>query len=144
LFVNHETKDSQHGSAAIVELNTTLLVFSIFRESIPTEIDRIVTEVTNKLSTTTVLHDEKLKDSDEEKNLEKTLSGNCGECSPTVGNGVECGSSGVNISRKMDSSTGNNVTGEGKHTDAAVLDLGVTELIEPFLASIAKEVEGVK
>ena len=59
--------------------------------------------------------------------------------SPTVRDGVEGGSSGIDVSWKGVSSTSYDLSKEGKLGDTSVLDLYVTETVETFLVSIVEK-----
>jgi hypothetical protein len=48
LFVDHQCKDSHHGSAALVQLDGTLLELGLGIECVPSKVDQVVAEVTNK------------------------------------------------------------------------------------------------
>jgi hypothetical protein len=50
----------------------------------------------------------------------------------------------VNVSGKMDSSTGHNLSEEGKLTDTSVLDLDVTKTVECLLVSIGDKSERIE
>ena len=62
----------------LVELNSTLLQFCLFIKGIPTEINEVVAEVTWEFTSNIVSHDGNLKDTNEERNLDKSkLLGPC-------------------------------------------------------------------
>ena len=53
-LVDHQGDDAHLGSAAVVQLNTTLADLLLLRKRIPAEINVSITEVTHKLSLTCV------------------------------------------------------------------------------------------
>jgi len=137
--VNHESKDSQLCSTSVVKLDSTLGKLGLLIEGVPSEVKSLVTEVTRELSSGDVLHDEKLKESYEGNELEKSSLGDSTNSSPSIGDGVEGGSGVVNVSGKVDTSTGDDVSEESKLTDTSVLELNVTETVETVLVSIIKK-----
>jgi len=72
LFVNHKSKDTHHSGTSVIQLNGTLGELGLFIEGVPAEVKGAVTEVTNVFisSSLNVLHDTKLKESNEGKDLE--------------------------------------------------------------------------
>mmetsp|Transcript_40754 Transcript_40754/g.73487 ORF Transcript_40754/g.73487 Transcript_40754/m.73487 type:complete len:100 (-) Transcript_40754:24-323(-) len=50
----------------------------------------------------------------------------------------------VNVSAEVTSSTGDNVTQEGKLSNTAVLDLNITETVESLLVGLVEESEGIE
>ena len=146
LLVNHKSEDTHHSGTALVKLNSTLLKLGLLVELVPSEVDGSVTEVTNEITglgtVGGVLHDTKLKSSNEKKDLSSSGSrdgvraSNGGE---TVGEGVEGVSGSIDVSGKVVSSTGDDVTQEGKHGNTSVLDLNVTETVETVLVGIIKK-----
>jgi hypothetical protein len=82
-------------------------------EGVPSEVKSSVTEITGKLSlSSNILHVSKLEGSYEEDDLDKSSLGDSSllqQPNRTVGDGVESGSGGINVSRKVDSSTGDDI-----------------------------------
>jgi hypothetical protein len=143
--VNHKSKDSHHSSTSVVKLNSTLGKLGLLIEGVPSEVKRSVTEVSGELSLSgNILHDEKLKDSNECDDLKKSSLGDCSNSSPAVGDGVEGVSGVVNVSGKVNTSTVDDVSEEGKLTDTSVLDLNITEAVETLLVSIIKKSKRVE
>ena len=142
--MHHKSKDSEHGSTAVIKLNSTLLKLGLLRKSIPSEINVVITEVTNELSSSNILHDQKLQPTNEEEHLKQSLVGNLLNSSPSVGDRFEGSSREINISWKSDSSTGDDVSEESKLGDTSVLDLDVTESVELSLGSIVEHTEGIE
>ena len=79
LLVDHKSKDTHHGGAAIVQLNGTLGKLRLLIEGIPAEVKGTVTEVTGEVSgggtVGLVLHDTKLEGTNEEDDLGNGRSG---------------------------------------------------------------------
>mmetsp|Transcript_32847 Transcript_32847/g.68922 ORF Transcript_32847/g.68922 Transcript_32847/m.68922 type:complete len:215 (+) Transcript_32847:221-865(+) len=149
-LVDHKSKDTHHGGAAVVELDGTLGKLLLLIKVIPAEVNVSVTEVTNVLvaSSLNVTHEGALQPSNEGDDLNKSSSGDgvrSEEGGNTVGEGVEGVSRVVNISGKVKSSTGHNLSEEGKLTDTSVLDLDVTKAVETLLGHISREhAEGIE
>ena len=146
--MDHKSKNSHHGSTSLVQLNSTLLELGLLVERVPAEVNGSVTEVTNEFSLSgNILHDEKLKETNEGNNLSQSSSGDSVRSvngGPSVGEGVEGVSGVVNVSGKVDSGTGDDVTQEGELGDTSVLDLDVTETVETLLVGVIEESEGVE
>ena len=70
--MNHKSEDSHLGGTALVELDGTLLQLLLIVEGVPSEVNVVVTEVTDEVSSGDVLHNSKLKDSNEENDLSNT------------------------------------------------------------------------
>jgi hypothetical protein len=136
----HKAKNSHRSSTAVVQLNTTLLELGLLIKGVPTEVKGSITEDTNKFSFAGyVLHNSKLKSSYESYNLEKSCLWDGSYSSPPIRDGVESGTCGVDVSWKVDSITGYNLSKESKLTDTSVLDLYITETVETFLVSIVEK-----
>jgi len=144
--VDHKSKDAHHGGTAVVKLDATLDKLLLLGESVPAEVNVAVPEVTNELSGLgaigLVLHDKELKKTNEQKDLSSSGSGDgvgSSDGSETVRERVELVSSSVDGSRKVESSTGGDLSEEGKLGNTSVLDLDVSETVEPLLVGIVKE-----
>ena len=150
LLVNHKSEDSEHSGTAVVELDGTLLKLGLFIKVIPAEVDVSVTEVTNVFvaGSGNITHEGNLQPTDEGDDLALSLEGDgirADKSGNTVGEGVEGVSSVVNVSWKVDSSTGDNLSKEGKLSNTSVLDLNVTETVETLLGAVSREhAEGIK
>ena len=125
LLVNHRSENAHHKSTSIIQLNSTLGKLGLLIEGIPSEVKTLVKEVTRELSPSNVLHDEKLEGSYKCNNLKKSSLGD----SSNVGDGVEGSSSGINVSGKVNPSTGDDVSEECKLCNTSVLDLNITEAV---------------
>jgi len=148
LLVDHKSKNSHHGSTSVVQLNGTFGELGLRVELVPTEVKSSVAEVTDELAfSSDILHDEKLEETNKGDNLSKSGSGDgirSRNGGPAVREGVEGVSSVVNVSGKVDSGTGNDVSKESKLSNTSVLDLDVTEAVEALLISIIEESKGVE
>jgi hypothetical protein len=142
--VNHKSEKTHHGGTALVQFDGTLLKLGLFVEAIPSEVNEVVTEVTNELSAGDVLHDGKLQETNKGKNLEGTGNRNGGGSLPAGRNVGELGSGVVNVSRKADSGSGDQVSDNTQHADAAVLDLDVSEAVELLLVTIGNKAKGIE
>ena len=149
LLVDHKSKDTHHGGTAVVQLNGTLGKLGLLIEGVPAEVDGTVTEVTNEFvsGSLNVLHDAKLKGTNEGKDLGKASLGDgigAEEGGNTVGEGVKGMTGVVDVSRKVNSVTGHDLAKEGKLADTAVLDLDVTEAVEALLVGIIEQTKGIE
>ncbi|KAL7436118.1 hypothetical protein ACHAXH_003962 [Discostella pseudostelligera] len=146
--MDHQAKNSHHSRTSIVQLNSTLGKLGRLVEFVPSKVNSAVTEVTNKcILAGYILHDEELKEANEEKDLELAIGGDgvgAKECIKSVGVRVEGIASGVNVTGDVNSSTGDDVAQEGKLADTAVLDLDVTKTIETGLAGIVEQAKGIE
>jgi hypothetical protein len=144
LFVDHKGKDSHHGGTALVELNGTLLHLGLLIKGVPSVVNGVVTEVTDEFSSGDVLHDGKLKGANESNNLGDSGSRDGVEGGETIGDIGKGKARVVNVSGETDSSLGDEVSNDGEHTDAAVLDLDVTETVELLLVTVGDQAEGIE
>jgi hypothetical protein len=146
--VDHKGKDSHLSGTALVELDGALLELGLFIEGVPAEVDGSVTEVSREFSFTgEVKHDRGFEDSNKEEELNKSTSGDLLEGGETVGDGRKGLSGVVDGSRKTDAGLLDEVSNNGEHTDASVLDLDGTEAVELLLVTIgdkAKRIEESK
>ena len=150
LLVDHESKDSQHGGTAVVELDGTLLELGLFVEGVPAEVDVSVTEVSNVFvsSSGNITHEGNLQKSNEGDDLALSVEGDgirSDQSGNTVGVRVEGVSGVVDVSGEVDSGAGDDLTQEGKLSDTSVLDLNVTETVEALLGAVSGEhAEGIE
>ena len=146
--MDHKSKDSEHGGTSVVQFDTSLEELGFFVELVPSEVNVSVSEVTDELvsGSLDVLHDGEFQDSDESDDLGQSASGDgvrAGDGGPSVGEGFEGVSGLVNVSGEVDSGAGDNLSEEGKHGDASVLDLDVSETVELFLVTALDESERI-
>jgi hypothetical protein len=145
LLVNHKSKHSHHSGTSVVKLDGTFLKLGRLIQLIPSEINEAVTEVTNELVLSgNILHDEKLKESDEEKDLKGSVSRNLEGASPSLSDIRELGSIEGDISRKTNSGTGGDLSEEGKLADTSVLELNETETVETALTSFIEQSQRIE
>jgi hypothetical protein len=146
LLVNHKSEDSHHSGTSIVQLNGTLGKLGLFIKGVPAEVKGAVTEVTNVFisSSLNVLHDSKLKESNEGQHLEGTSNRNLKGARPSLSDISEGGSRVVNVSWKTDTGTGGDLSKEGKLGDTSVLELDVTETVETLLVGIIEKSQRIE
>mmetsp|Transcript_6076 Transcript_6076/g.15113 ORF Transcript_6076/g.15113 Transcript_6076/m.15113 type:complete len:226 (-) Transcript_6076:22-699(-) len=148
LFVNEETEDTHHGGTSVVKLNSTLLQLGGIIEFIPSEVDVTVTEVTREFtSSSNILHDVRLQESDEEEDLEESLGRDrvgTVQRSPAVGVRVKGVALQVDSSGKVEAGTGDDVTQERQLTDTSVLHLDVSQTFEVLLIAIGNDLERIE
>ena len=128
LLVDHESEDTHHGGAAVVQLNGTLGELGLLIKVIPAEVDVAVTEVSDELvsGSRNIAHEAALEEADEGDDLDKSRGGDgvrADEGGDTVGERVEGVSRVVDVSAEVDSATGDDLSKEGKLGDTSVLDL---------------------
>ena len=145
-----KAEDAKHSGAAVVELDGALLVLLLLGEHVPTVINAKghVAEVSNVLALTSdITHDEELEPSDEEDDLKEPRLGNgvrAVECTEAIGDVRESATGKVNRATKVDARAGDNVSEEGKHGNASVLDLDKAKTVELGLVSIGDKSEGIE
>jgi len=149
--MDHEPKDTTHSSPAIVELNTTLEQLGLLIEGVPAKVKRIVAEVSREFTwrctVGRVLHDTKLEDANNTDKLGEAKSGDgirAVDSGPAVREGIEGVTGNVDISRQVDAGASYDLAKEGKHRDAAVLDLDVAETFESLLVGIVEQPQWIE
>jgi hypothetical protein len=148
LLVNHESKDSELGGTAVVELDGTLGELGFLIERVPAKVNVSVAEITNKFisGSFNVTHDSAFEETNEGDELDKSGGGD-GVGANKGGNSVgvrgERVTRVVNASWKMDSGTGGDLSKEGQHADTSVLDLDVTKTVESFFIRTVQEAQGI-
>ena len=150
LLVDHKAEDTQHSGTAVVELDGTLGELGLLIKVVPAEVNVSVTEVTNVLvsGSGNITHEAALQPADEADDLALSVEGDgigSDEGGNTVGEGVEGVSGVVDVSGKVESGTGDDLSEEGKLSNTSVLDLYVTETVETLLGDISGEhAEGIE
>ena len=150
LLMHHKSKNTHHGSTAIVELNSTLLQLGFVIQLTPVHTSiKAITEVTNVLvsSSLNVLHDEQLKETDEAEDLHSTpIRDRVGakEGSQTIGVGGKRVAGIIDASREVGATTCSDLSKEGKLGDTAVLKLNVTETVETLLVGVIEQSQGIE
>mmetsp|Transcript_16495 Transcript_16495/g.35952 ORF Transcript_16495/g.35952 Transcript_16495/m.35952 type:complete len:227 (+) Transcript_16495:413-1093(+) len=139
-LVNHESKDSHHGCSSVIQFNGTFLHLFL-GGSLPRE--HSVSEITGVFAGTVVLHDEQLEESNESENLNKSGVGNVGESGDTGFDRGKGGSGVINVSGNTGAKGCVDVTENGKHGNASVLDLDVTKTVESGLVNSVQHVQRV-
>ena len=142
--MDHESDDSEHGGTSVVQLDGTLLKLGLFIKVFPSVVEVSVTEVTweFRIHSWDLAHDGTLKDTNEGDELDNSGGGDVvgsEDGTNTVGERVEGVSRVVDVSWKVESSTGGDLTKEGQHTDASVLQFDVTKTFESLLGGITGE-----
>ena len=128
LLVDHKSEDTEHGGTAVVQLDGTLGKLGLLIKGIPAEVDVAVAEVSDELvsGSRDIAHEAALKEANEGDDLNEA-SGRDGvradESGDTVGERVEGVTGVVDVSAEVESGTGGDLSKEGKHSNAAVLDL---------------------
>merc|ERR1711966_371397 len=153
LFVDHKSQKTHLGGTAVVQFNGTLGKLGLLIKSIPSEVKGSVTEVTNEVSwggtVGAVLHDTQLQSTNEGNNLEKSSTGDgirSDSSGNSVGEAAEGVTSRVNVSWKVDSGTGGDLSEESKHTDTSVPQFNITKAVELLFISVdnAKRIPNTK
>ena len=148
-FVDHKSKDSELSGTAVVQFDGTLLKLGLLIKIVPAEVDVAVAEVSWEFSESwNLTHEGALQDTNEGDDLHNTGGGDVvgsEDGSNSVGERVEGVSGVVDGSWKVDSGTGGDLTQEGQHADASVLQFDVTKTVESGLGGITREhSEGVE
>ena len=144
LVVNHKGQHTHLGSTSLVQFDGTLGKLGFLIEGVPAEVNEAVAEVTNEFSASDVLHDGKLQESNEKKDLKGTGHRDSEGGIPSVSKVRELGSGVVNVSGKVDSSGVDQVSNNTKHADTAVLDLNISKTVELLLVTISNKAKGVE
>ena len=143
-----KSEDSHHGGAALVELDGPLRELGLRAERVPPEVDETVAEIPDEgVRSGNVLHHEELEEADEEEDLELAVGGD-GIRSEEGGDAVGVRGEGiagrVDVARDVQAGAGDDVAEEGELADASMLDLDVPEAVEPGLAGLVEEAEGIE
>jgi hypothetical protein len=117
---------------------------SLTIEAVPSEVEEIVTEVTDEFSSGNVLHDGKFQETNEEGDLEGTGNRDGERGIPSVSEVRELSSVHGNVSGKVDSGGVDEVSDNSQHADTSVLDLDVSETVELFLVTISNKAKGIE
>jgi len=112
-------------------------------EGVPSVVKGSVAEISGEFGFSgDILHDGKLKSSDEGNDLSESGSGDgirSEKGGSSIRERVESVSGKIDGSRKVESGTGDELANEGKHTDASVLEFDVSETVELGLVTILDE-----
>jgi hypothetical protein len=123
--------------------------YGLLIKVIPSEVNVSIAEVTDELVSGSWdgLHEGALKDTNEGDDLDKSSGRDAVRSEKggnTVGERVEGVSGVVDGSRKVDSSTGGDLTQEGQHANASVLDFDVSKTFEATFVFSAQLTEGIE
>ena len=130
-------------SPSVVELDSTLLGLLSLRKVLPAR-GESVAEVSHELSLAVdVLHDKELQESDKENDLGQAVGRDLAQAGNTGLDGRELGSGLIDSSRETVSTGSDQVSKDSQHRDTAVLELDVTETVEPCLVLLIDKVERV-
>ena len=142
-FVDHKGQDSHHGSSALVQFNGTLLELGGFIKGVPAVVDGTVTEVTNEFGISLdVTHDHFQKE-DKANDLAPAFLGDSGQGTKSAGD-IGKGCAGVvNVTGQTDSGGSDQVTNNGQHGDAAVLEFDFPKTFETGGASIVQQTQRI-
>ena len=143
-FVGHKSPDSHHSGTSIVQLNRALLEFHLIAQFVPSEVKDSVTVITDELGLivqpVSITVDD-LGNHEEGSHLQQDV-GSVLAVQKCLPGGEAIGD--VLGSGEADSGGGGQVSGDGKHGDAAVLDLLFAEVVEGFLVAFGQQSEGIE
>jgi hypothetical protein len=118
--MDHEAEDAHHGGTAVVELDGALGKLGLLIKGVPAEVEGAVAEVTGEVTglgtVGGVLHDEELKEANEEEDLGQTSLGDgvgAEDGGETVGEGIEGVAGVVDGATEVDSVAGDDLAEEG-------------------------------
>lgn len=137
------SKDSHLRSTSIIELNSAFAELFFWGEFVPSEIKGSVAEVTGEFSSGNVPHDGQLQNADKEDDLDKTRLWHGGQCSEAVGDVFEGSSIVANVAREAPSSFLSQVSEHGKHTNATMLQLNVSQAVKLGLVAIGHKAKRI-
>ena len=130
LLVNHQSKDTHLGSTAVVKLDGQLLLDSLCIPARCLQLGSLNLLLANTESV--------FRKSNEKEKLSNAPAWNSIESSKTSLHRGEWNSVG-NVTRKTDTCSGDNMTKDCKHSNAAVLDLDRAKTIKALLVSISQK-----
>jgi hypothetical protein len=142
----HESQNTHLGGTAVVELDATLSQLGRRIEFVPAKVNEAVTEVANEFVSSSWhgLHEANFHGENEEKDLGNTGSRDGAQRSEAIRDVGKFQSGVVNVSRETDAVLRREVSNNSNHGDTAVLDLNVSETVEPFLVTVGNQAEGVE
>mmetsp|Transcript_12198 Transcript_12198/g.26567 ORF Transcript_12198/g.26567 Transcript_12198/m.26567 type:complete len:220 (-) Transcript_12198:34-693(-) len=148
-LVHHESKNTHLGRTSLVQFNGTLIHLPRIGLLVPSKVKSTITEVSLELSGTfskrVLVHAPRSGVLILVGSLHHTPCGD--HLSPNhTGNVVQGGESRWNVSSSWEtnSSIGDEVSNNGKHGNAAVLDLNPTKAIEVVLVTVSDASEGIE
>ena len=136
VLVNDKTPDSHHGCASIVQLDTALSKLSLFVKFVPPKVQRSVSVVTHKLCLVVEpirIAVDNFCQNKKEKHLDSNNTATLGlyqgwDSGKTIGDTFSAG--------KANPGSSYQVSYNGQHGHASVLNLALAEQVELFLVSI--------
>ena len=123
-----ELEEGKHGNASVLEF---------------VQLELVEVGLTDGLHATFEVSEESpvVDGTDQEEDLDPTKGGDGLECGNTIGN-ILAGKTGGDVEIET-VCLGGNVSKNGKHTDASVLDLGLTVLVEGCLIDVLGKSQGI-
>ena len=148
-LVDRQSEDTELGGAPVVQFHGALLELCLLVERVPAEVDPAVAEVSDKLvaCSRNVAQEGSLEDADEGDDLHNPGRGDvvgADDRGDAVGVARKGVARVVNVAREVNAGTGGDLSQEGKHGNAAVLELDVSEAVEAFLVGVAQLSEGIE
>ena len=150
LLVDHKTKDAHHGCPSVVQLDGALPHLGGIIKLVPAVDELSIPEVADELIALVVinsLHNSKLKDADEGKDLldsslrDGVVAEEGGKAARVRREGV---AGVVDVSVEEVSRSGSDLSKEGKHGNSAVLDLDESKAVESGLVGVIEHTERIK
>ena len=135
LLVDHEAKDTHHGSTAVVELNSLLVDNGLL---VPLGLCKV--DLLDLVLATRVSH---LKETDEEDDLHKTAKRDSLEASKTSFHRREWNAV-CDLTRESISLGGDDVAEDGQHGNTAVLGLDITVELECLSIGILQQTKRIE
>jgi hypothetical protein len=147
LLVHHKSKDTHHSSTSVVQFDGTLAELGLGAEVIPAKVNCSIAEVTGEFgSSSNILHSKELKKTNEKDDLSKTGLGDgvrARDGGKTIGVVREGVTLKINASWQVESCAGDNLSKEGKHADASVLELNIAKAVELGFVTVSNKSERI-
>ena len=147
LLVHHKAKNTHHRGTSIVQFNASLSKLGLGAEFVPSKIDETIAEVSGEFTSSGhILHDEKFKKTNEKDNLSESCLGDsvwAGNGRQTIGERVEGVSLKIDVSGKVDSGAGDNLSKERKHANASVLEFDVSKTVELGFIAVGNQTKRI-
>lgn len=143
VFVDDQAPDAHHGSSAVVQFNSSLSKLGLLVELVPSEVKSSVTVVTREFSLVVQpvgVTVDNFCNNKEESHLHKDVSAAIGgqkvwEGSKTIRD--------ILSTWESDSSGSNQISGNGKHGNASVLELNLADEVELFLVTVSDDAKRI-
>ena len=94
----------------------------------------------------TILHDEQLEEANKANDLDETKGGDgirSEDSGDTVGVGIERVSAEIDVAGKVSSTTGDDLSEEGKLADTAMLELDIAQPLETLLIDVVEHAKRI-